>query len=101
LTLVPKAGAQCGNSARWDLRGGPPARAVPTATGRFYKSMLYPLFKRLNRALMRWACRKYKRLKHRERKAMHWLAEVAHRAPGLFAHWRFGVRPDGRAMGAV
>ena len=27
-------GAQCGNSARWDLRGGPPARAVPTATPR-------------------------------------------------------------------
>ena len=25
-------GAQCGNPARWDLRGGPPARAVPTAT---------------------------------------------------------------------
>ncbi|MDQ3765276.1 MAG: hypothetical protein M3460_28475 [Actinomycetota bacterium] len=35
LPLAPKAGAQCGNSARWDLRGGPPARAVPTATGRF------------------------------------------------------------------
>ena len=28
----PKAGAQCGNSARWDLRGGRPATAVPTAT---------------------------------------------------------------------
>jgi RNA-directed DNA polymerase len=68
--------------------------------GRFYRSMLYPLFKRLNRALMRWACRKYKRLKRRERRAMHWLAEVARRAPGLFAHWRFGVRPGGRAMGA-
>ena len=27
----PKAGAQCVSSARWDLRGGPPARAVPTA----------------------------------------------------------------------
>jgi RNA-directed DNA polymerase len=66
--------------------------------GHFYKSMLYPLQKRLNRALMRWACQKYKRLK---RRAMHWLAEVAHRAPGLFAHWRFGVRPGGRAMGAV
>jgi hypothetical protein len=25
-------GAQCGNPARWDLRGGPPAMAVPTAT---------------------------------------------------------------------
>jgi hypothetical protein len=30
--LEPEAGAQCGNAARWDLRGGPPARAVPTAT---------------------------------------------------------------------
>ena len=28
----PEPGAQCGSSARWDLRGGPPARAVPTAT---------------------------------------------------------------------
>ena len=69
--------------------------------GRFYKSMLYPLLKRLNRALVRWACRKYKRLKRRERKAMRWLAGIARRAPGLFAHWRFGVRPDGWAMGAV
>jgi RNA-directed DNA polymerase len=68
--------------------------------GRFYKSMLYPLLRRLNRHLMRWACRKYKRLKRRERKAMHWLAEVARRAPRLFAHWRFGLRPDGWAMGA-
>src|SRR5205823_178216 len=30
-TLAPKSGAQCVSSARWDLRGGPPARAVPTA----------------------------------------------------------------------
>src|SRR5260370_42693888 len=29
---TPKVGAQCGNPARWDLRGGPPAKAVPTAT---------------------------------------------------------------------
>ena len=31
--FVPEAGAQCGNSARWDLRGGWPERAIPTATG--------------------------------------------------------------------
>lgn len=68
--------------------------------GRFYKSMLYPVLRRLNRRLVHWACRKYKRLKRRERKAMHWLAEVARRAPQLFAHWRFGLRPDGWAMGA-
>ena len=30
-TFAPEAGAQCGSSARWDLCGGPPARAVPTA----------------------------------------------------------------------
>ena len=30
----PKAGAQCVSSARWDLCGGPPARAVPTAIRR-------------------------------------------------------------------
>jgi RNA-directed DNA polymerase len=68
--------------------------------GRFYKSMLYPLLRRLNQHLVCWACRKYTRLKRRERKAMHWLAEVAKRAPGLFTHWRFGLRPDGWAMGA-
>ena len=32
MPLAPEAGAQCGNPARWDLCGGPPARAVPTAT---------------------------------------------------------------------
>jgi hypothetical protein len=32
FAATPKVGAQCGNPARWDLRGGPPARAVPTAT---------------------------------------------------------------------
>ena len=30
----PKAGAQCVSRARWDLCGGPPARAVPTAIRR-------------------------------------------------------------------
>ena len=30
-TFAPEAGAQCVSSARWDLRGGPPARTVPTA----------------------------------------------------------------------
>jgi hypothetical protein len=33
-TLVPEAGAQCVSSARWDLPGGPLARAVPTAIAR-------------------------------------------------------------------
>ena len=31
-TPTPAAGAQCVSCARWDLCGGPPGRAVPTAT---------------------------------------------------------------------
>jgi RNA-directed DNA polymerase len=68
--------------------------------GRFYKSELLYFLRRLNNHLVRWACRKYKRLKRRERRAMAWLAEVARRIPRLFAHWRLGARPDGWAMGA-
>ena len=32
MPFVPEARARCGNTARLDLCGGPPARAVPTAT---------------------------------------------------------------------
>ena len=68
--------------------------------GRFYRSQLLYFLRRLNMHLVRWATRKYKRLKRRERRAMAWLAEIAHRSPRLFAHWRLGARPDGWAMGA-
>jgi RNA-directed DNA polymerase len=61
--------------------------------GRFYKSMLYPLLKHLNRKLVQWAMRKYQRLRRRERRAREWLRQIARREPSLFAHWRFGVRP--------
>jgi RNA-directed DNA polymerase len=68
--------------------------------GRFYKSRLLYFLRRLNNHLVRWAGRKYKRLKRRERRAMAWLAEIYRRAPRLFAHWRLGARPDNWAMGA-
>jgi hypothetical protein len=28
------------------------------------------------------------------------IGDVARRQPGLFAHWRWGLRPDGWTMGA-
>ncbi|MBB4939394.1 hypothetical protein FHR32_003699 [Streptosporangium album] len=68
--------------------------------GRFYRSRLLSFLRHLNKLLVGWACRKYKRLKRRERRAMAWLAEIARRSPRLFAHWRLGARPDGWAMGA-
>jgi cytochrome c551/c552 len=42
--------------------------------------------------LVRWARRKYKRLHRHARRARQFLASVARREPGLFAHWRL-VRP--------
>ena len=68
--------------------------------GRFYKSMLYPVFRHLNDTLVRWAMRKYKRLRRHRGRARRFIADVARRQPGLFAHWRWGVRPDGGTMGA-
>jgi RNA-directed DNA polymerase len=67
--------------------------------GRFYKSWLYPVLRHINDGLVRWAMRKYMRMRGHHRRAKRWLANVARRAPVLFAHWKF-VRPDGWAMGA-
>ena len=67
--------------------------------GRFYKSELGPLLRRINEYLVRWAKRKYKRLRGHSRRARRWLVRVARREPKLFAHWRI-VRPDGWTMGA-
>jgi len=38
LRQAPEVRAVCGSSARTDLRGGPPARAVPTATRRYARN---------------------------------------------------------------
>ena len=60
--------------------------------GRFYKSRLGQLLRRINFYLIRWAMRKYKRLKRRV-DAWNYLSQVATREPKLWAHWAAGVRP--------
>ena len=61
--------------------------------GRFYKTRLYPLLRRIDEYLMRWARRKYKRLRGHPTRARHWLVRVYKRAPDLFVHWRWGACP--------
>lgn len=68
--------------------------------GRFYRSALSSIFRCLNKTLVRWAMRKYKRLRRRGIRACRFLVDVARRQPRLFAHWRIGVYPDGWTMGA-
>ena len=57
--------------------------------GSYCKTVLYQVFKYLDVVLSRWAKRKYKRIKGRQRRAIHWVKRIIIRQPHLFAHWRF------------
>lgn len=61
--------------------------------GRYYRSQCVQVLRRLNDALVRWACRKYKRFRRRERAAAHWLGRIAQRDPKLFVLWKLGIKP--------
>jgi|TARA_B100001964_G_C14206694_1_gene588486 group II intron reverse transcriptase/maturase len=60
--------------------------------GQYYRTALYPLLHRINRYLVRWARRKYKRFR-RQRRATRWLRRIAKRQPELFSHWQLGAKP--------
>ena len=63
--------------------------------GRFYPSALSPVFRHLDLTLVRWAMRKYKRLRRHRRRAEYWLGGIARRELRLFAHWHLlGIRPS-------
>ena len=72
---------------------GPIIRGWISYYGSFYKSALYPILRHLNRILVRWAMRKFKRFRRHRKRAEYWLGEIAQRQPWLFPHWQMGVRP--------
>jgi RNA-directed DNA polymerase len=74
-----------GQIARWI---NPIVRGWLQYYGRFYRSELYPLLKRINTYLMRWVRKKYRRL-HGFKKAHAWWNIVGERVPHLFFHWRW------------
>ena len=61
--------------------------------GRYYPSALYRAFACINRRLVRWAMKKYKRFRGHQRRATQWLRNIARQCPQLFAHWRLGIVP--------
>ena len=109
--FLPGVSAQAGKemrqqSRRWKLqlrsdlsleevskRFSPIIRGWINYYARFYKSALYPTLRHLNELLVRWAMRKFKRLRYHLTKAVLWLGGIARRQPELFPHWQFGARP--------
>ncbi len=68
--------------------------------GHFYRSALYPTLRRIDVALVRWARKKFKRLRQKPKGARDWLSKVVHTSLGLFAHWSL-LYGRGSTLGAV
>ena len=62
--------------------------------GRYYRSRCVRVLQHLNRILMRWVMRKYKRFRGRQRAATHWLGRIAKRDGDLFVLWSLGIKPS-------
>jgi hypothetical protein len=56
--------------------------------GRFYRSALYRLLRRVNTYIRRWARKKYVRL-HAYKRFKRWWDGVIERQPNLFAQWKW------------
>jgi len=65
----------------------PRVRGWITYYGRFFRSALEPLLRRINSYLVRWARRKYKRLRS-FKKVKKWWDGLTARQPRMFSHWR-------------
>lgn len=81
--LHRKTGASLGELAAWI---NPIVRGWMNYYGRFRRSALYPILTRVNTYLMRWARRKYKRLRS-FKAAVTWWDQITAAHPALFAHW--------------
>jgi len=67
--------------------------------GRFMPSALRPIERHVGQSLVRWACRKYKKLRNHRTRAWQWLLRVIDRQPNLLALWE--QRSEVFTIGAV
>jgi RNA-directed DNA polymerase len=68
--------------------------------GHFYKTQLRPTLKRIDVYVIRWARRKFKRMRHRTKGARDWFDRFRRSNRHLFAHWVL-CHGNGRTSGAV
>lgn len=58
----------------------------------YYKTGIYEVLRYINRCLIKWVIRKFKRICSRKR-ATKWLNKIAKANANIFAHWKFGATP--------
>jgi len=89
-----RLGARRNNQSLEDIAKfvNPHVRGWVNYYGRFYRAALTPVLICLERSLVYWAQRKYKRLRRRQRRASRWLGRIACQKPRLFVHWQLGIR---------
>ena len=58
----------------------------------YYRTGMYDVLRYINRCLIKWVRRKFKKINSRKR-ATDWLSKVAETNKDMFAHWKFGVIP--------
>ena len=68
--------------------------------GNFYHTQLRPTLTRIDAYVIRWARRKFKRLRHQTKGARDWFVRLRRLKPTLFAHWQL-CYGNGRTSGAV
>lgn len=61
--------------------------------GKFYKSEMYSTLRHINKALIMWARKKYKRFARHKKRAEHFMGRISKENPRLFKHWELGIKP--------
>lgn len=61
--------------------------------GNFYKSEMYSALRHINKALIMWARKKYKKLARHKKRAEYFMGRIAKQNPRLFKHWELGIKP--------
>lgn len=59
--------------------------------GKYYRSAMYSIIRHVNKALARWAMRKFKSPRFGKTRATVFLERCMKQSPSLFVHWREGM----------
>jgi RNA-directed DNA polymerase len=60
--------------------------------GKYYPWELNKVWRCVNGTLVKWAKRKFKKLKRSGKKAVYFMLDIAKKSPNLFYHWRIGMK---------